>query len=174
MTSWYLLHTNPSEKRSTLKEKFAPKGSKFFPFRVDPFSEVGKINLTVVVPEIISIPLKVTPYPIVPSIPLKITPYPTVPSIPLKVTPYPTVPSIPLKVTPYPTVPTYLLQPQTKGFHGHRMLSSWPELYQCPPPPLSISEHKTAQHQQLAIYVTTPTNHICDLIETLQFIPNVS
>ena len=31
---------SPSEKGSTLKEKnFAPFGSKFFPFRVEPFSE---------------------------------------------------------------------------------------------------------------------------------------
>ena len=29
----------PSEKESTLKGKFASKGSKFLPFRVDPFSE---------------------------------------------------------------------------------------------------------------------------------------
>ena len=35
----------PSEKGSTLKrEEFAPNGSKFFPFKVDPLSEVLKAN----------------------------------------------------------------------------------------------------------------------------------
>ena len=29
----------PSEKRSTLREELAPLGGKFFPFKVDPFSE---------------------------------------------------------------------------------------------------------------------------------------
>ena len=40
------------------KEEFAPKGSKFFPFRVDQFSEGRKTILTVVSLESVSIPLR--------------------------------------------------------------------------------------------------------------------
>ena len=39
------VHQYPSEKGATLKRKnLLPKGSKFFPFREDPFPEGSKIN----------------------------------------------------------------------------------------------------------------------------------
>ena len=40
------------------RKEFAPKGSKFFPFRVDPFKKGGEPILTVLAP------LKVNPFPL--------------------------------------------------------------------------------------------------------------
>ena len=54
--------SGPSEIGSTLKSKeFAPIGSKFFPFRVNPFSE-GRLNNfdRIVSAESVSIPLNKT------------------------------------------------------------------------------------------------------------------
>ena len=53
------VHEAPSEKGSTIKGKeLAPKGSKFFSLRVDPFSEIGS-QFWVTSAGNISIPLKV-------------------------------------------------------------------------------------------------------------------
>ena len=55
-----IAHKSPSEKGSTLKgKKFASKGSKFFPFRVDSFSEGRQNNGDrVSSPESVLIPYK--------------------------------------------------------------------------------------------------------------------
>ena len=63
LTSWLLSYTSlPFWKRVYSKRKeFIPLGSKFFPFRIDPFSEGGKINFDRVAShESVSVPLKDT------------------------------------------------------------------------------------------------------------------
>ena len=54
-----LLYCMPTPKKGVYskKKEFAPTGSKFFPFRVDPFSEVRQYDLTELPP------IKVSPFP---------------------------------------------------------------------------------------------------------------
>ena len=58
-SAWFSVHKAPSKSVFSKRKEFAPKGSKFFPFRADSFSEGKQCNFErVVLLESVSVPRK--------------------------------------------------------------------------------------------------------------------